>query len=224
MDSLADAQAAEQAPELHISTWALPEVIEAAIRTGQARLAAEAAARLAEGTSIAQTDWAQGIYARSRALVSDGDDAERRYREAIERLGRTSFRSELARAHLLHREWLRREGRHDDARAQLRTAHSMLDAIGMQAFADRARRELLAVGETVRKHTANTSDSLTLQEAQIAGLARMGMANPEIAAQLFFSPRTVEYHPTKIFTKLGVSSRRQLRHALPDRGRDGSPA
>jgi len=218
--ALADARAAEQAPELDISTWALPEVIEAAVRTGRAGLAAAAAARLAEATSIAKTDWAQGIYARSCALVSDGDDAERRYRESIERLGRTRFRSELARAHLLHGEWLSRAGRHADARAQLRTAHSMLDAIGMQAFADRARRELLVTGETVRKHAPGTSDPLTRQEAQIAGLARVGMSNPEIAAQLFLSPRTVEYHLTKIFTKLGVSSRRQLRDALPDSGRD----
>jgi len=210
--ALAEAQAAEQAPEL----------IEAASRAGQADLAAGALARLAEATGIAQTDWAQGIYARSRALVSDGDDAERGYQEAIGRLGRTGFRSELARAHLLYGEWLRRAGRRADARAQLRTAHDMLDAIGMQAFADRARRELLATGETVRKRTADASDALTPQEAQVAALARQGMSNPEIAAQLFLSPRTVEYHLAKVFTKLAINSRRQLRDALPDGGRDGS--
>ena len=196
--------------------------IEAASRTGQAGLAGDALVRLAEATSIAQTDWAQGIYARSRALVSDGAGAERLYREAIERLGRTGFRSELARAHLLFGEWLRREGRRAEARDRLRTAHNMLDAIGMRAFADRARRELLATGETVRKRTADTSDPLTPQEAQIAGLARAGMSNPEIAAQLFLSPRTVEYHMAKVFTKLAINSRRQLRDTLPDSGHDGS--
>ena len=142
--------------------------IEAASRTGQA-LAGDALVRLAEATSIAQTDWAQGIYARSRALVSDGAGAERLYREAIERLGRTGFRSELARAHLLFGEWLRREGRRAEARDQLRTAHNMLDAIGMRAFADRARRELLATGETVRKRTADTSDPLTPKRPRSPG-------------------------------------------------------
>jgi DNA-binding CsgD family transcriptional regulator len=220
--ALADALAAEQAPEMQVSMWALPELIEAASRTGQDGLAADALARLAEATSIAHTDWAQGIYARSRALVTDDDDAERLYREAIERLGRTGFRSELARAHLLYGEWLRREGRRADARAQLRTAHDMLDAIGMQAFADRARHELLATGETARKRTADTSDALTPQEAQIAGLARAGLSNPEIATQLFLSPRTVEYHLAKVFTKLDIPSRRHLRHALPGSGYDGS--
>jgi DNA-binding CsgD family transcriptional regulator len=222
--ALADAQAAVQSPEQHISMWALPELVEAASRTGQAGLAANALARLAEATSIAQTDWAQGIHARCGALVSVGDDAERLYREATERLGRTGFRSELARAHLLYGEWLRREGRRADARAQLRTAHDMLDSIGMRAFADRARRELLATGEAVRKRAADTSDALTPQEAQIAGLARSGLSNPEIAAHLFLSPRTVEYHMAKVFTKLTINSRRQLRDALPDSGHDGSRA
>jgi DNA-binding CsgD family transcriptional regulator len=215
--ALAEAQqAAGQPPELQISAWALPELIEAATRTGQTRQAAGALGRLAEATSIGQTDWGQGIYARSRALVSDGQDAERWYREAADRLSRTGFRPELARAHLLYGEWLRREGRRADARAQLRTAHEMLTAIGMQAFAERARRELLATGETVRKRTADTSDQLTPQETQIAGLARSGLSNPEIAAQLFLSPRTVEYHLAKVFAKLGITSRRQLRRALAD--------
>jgi DNA-binding CsgD family transcriptional regulator len=217
----ADAHAAEQAPEMQVSMWALPELIEAASRTGAADLAAEGLARLAEATSITQTDWARGIHARSRALVTDGDDAERLYREAVERLGRTGFRTELARAHLLYGEWLRRAGRRADARAQLRTAHDMLDSIGMQAFADRARRELLATGETVRKRTADTTNALTPQESQIARLARAGMSNPEIAAQLFLSPRTVEYHLAKVFTKLAINSRRQLRGALPDSDHDG---
>ncbi|MGH3294699.1 MAG: helix-turn-helix transcriptional regulator, partial [Trebonia sp.] len=222
--ALAEAQAAEQAPDLIVAMWVLPELIEAASRTGQARLAADALGRLAEATSIGETDWGQGIYARSRALLSDGEDAERRYREAVARLSRTGFRPELARAHLLFGEWLRREGRRADARAQLRTAHDMFAAIGMQAFADRARRELLATGETVRKRTAGAFDQLTPQEAQIARLARSGLSNPEVAAQLFLSPRTVEYHLAKVFTKLDITSRRQLRQALPDSGHDGPMA
>jgi DNA-binding CsgD family transcriptional regulator len=213
-------QAAEQAPELYISMFAVPELIEAASRTGQTRLAAAALGQLAEATSIAQTDWAQGIYARCRGLLSDGQDAEGRYREAVGRLSRTRLRPELARAHLLYGEWLRRERRRAEARAQLRTAHEMFDAIGMQAFAGRARRELLATGETARKRTAATHGELTPQEAQIARLARSGLSNPEIAAQLFLSPRTVQYHLGKIFTKLEITSRRQLRHVLPASGRD----
>ena len=222
--ALADAHAAEQAPEMQVAMWALPELIEAASRTGQTRLAADALGRLAEATSIGQTDWGQGIYARSRALLSDGEDAERWYREAVDRLSRTGFRPELARAHLLYGEWLRREGRRADARARLRTAHDMFAVIGMQAFAERARGELLATGETVRRRAATTHGELTPQEAQIARLARAGMSNPEIAAQLFLSPRTVEYHLAKVFTKLGIGSRRQLRQALPESGRDGQRA
>ncbi|MFI0447481.1 AAA family ATPase [Actinomadura sp. 6N118] len=222
--ALAEAQAAEQAPELHVSMWALPELIEAAIRTGQTRLAADALGSLAEATSIGQTDWGQGIYARSRALLRDGEDAERCYGEAIDRLSRTGFRPELARAHLLYGEWLHGEGQRTDARAQLRTAHDMFAAIGMQAFAERARRELLATGETVRRPTAGTRDQLTPQEAQIARLARAGMSNPKIAAQLFLSPRTVEYHLGKVFAKLEITSRHQLRQALPDSGHDGPMA
>jgi len=219
-NALAEAQAAEQTVELHTSKWALPELIEAAGRTGQTRLAADALGRLAEATSIGETDWAHGIYARSRALLSDGEDAERWYREAVDRLSRTGFRPELARAYLLYGEWLRREGRRADARAQLRTAHDMFTAIGMQAFAERARRELLATGETVRRRTADMNGHLTPQEAQIARLARAGLSNPEIASQLFLSPRTVEYHLAKVFTKLHITSRRQLRQALPVSGRD----
>jgi DNA-binding CsgD family transcriptional regulator len=215
--ALAEArQAAGQAPELFISVWALPELIEAASRTGQSGLATGALGRLAEATGTGQSDWGQGIYARCRALLSDGADAERWYRQAIDRLSRTRLRPELARAHLLYGEWLRREGRRADARAQLRTAHDMCAAIGMEAFAERARRELLATGETVRKRTAATHDQLTPQEAQIARLARAGLSNQEIGAQLFLSARTVEWHLAKVFTKLEISSRRQLQQALPD--------
>ena len=167
-------------------------------------------------TSAAQTDWASGIHARSRALLSDGEDAEGSYREAIERLSRTPLRPELARAHLLYGEWLRRKGRRADARAQLRTVHDMFAAIGMQAFAGRARGELAATGEAARQRTVETRDALTPQEAQIARLARDGLSNPEIAARLFLSTRTVEYHLSKVFSKLQISSRHQLEQALPD--------
>jgi DNA-binding CsgD family transcriptional regulator len=217
-------QASEQAPELFTSMWVLPELIEAASRTGQTQLAAGALGRLAEATSVAQTDWGQGIYARSRALLSDGEDAEGSYREAIERLSRTPLRPELARTHLLYGEWLRREGRRADARVQLRTAHDMFTAIGMQAFAERARRELAASGETARQRTAETHDQLTPQEAQIAQLARAGLSNPEIAAQLFLSVRTVEWHLRKVFTKLQISSRLQLQRTLPDSASAGPTA
>ena len=222
--ALAEAQqAAEQAPELYISMCAVPELIEAASRTGQTGLAAGALGRLAEATSIGQSDWGQGIYARCRALLSDGADAEGSYREAVGRLSRTRLRPELARAHLLYGEWLCREGREADARAQLRTAHEMFAAIGMQAFAGRARRELLASGEHVRLRTVDRQGELTPQEAQIARLARSGLSNPQIAAQLFLSPRTVQYHLAKVFTKLEISSRRELERALPD-GASAAPS
>src|SRR5580693_10105361 len=148
--------AAGEEPELYPAMWALPELIEAASRSGQAGLAADALGRLAEATSVGQTDWGQGIYVRCRALLSEGADAEGRYREAIDRLSRTRLRPELARAHLVYGEWLRREDRRLDAREQLRTSHDMLAAIGMEAFAERARRELVATGETVRKRGAET--------------------------------------------------------------------
>ena len=150
--------------------------------------------------------------------MSEGGAAEDLYREAIDRLGRTRLRPELARAHLLYGEWLRRENRRAEAREQLRTAHGMLDAMGMEGFAERARRELLATGETVRKRTARpaveASKALTAQEAQVARLARDGLSNPEIGARLFISSRTVQYHLGKVFAKLGISSRSQLHRAL----------
>jgi ATP/maltotriose-dependent transcriptional regulator MalT len=211
-------EASEHTPELHIATWALSELVEAATRTGNNELATSGLARLSEHTEASDADWALGIHARSSALVTERDAAELLYREAIERLRRTPLRPELARAHLLYGEWLRREGRRVDAREQLRSAHDMLQGMGMEAFAERARRELVATGESVRKRNADTRDDLTPQEEQIARLARDGLSNPEIGAQLFLSPRTVEWHLRKVFAKLGISSRRQLRAVLPRTG------
>jgi DNA-binding CsgD family transcriptional regulator len=200
------------------SMWALPELVEAATRAGDSNLACDALERLAVATQPAGTDWALGVEARCRALVREGADADGLYREAIERLGRTLERPELARAHLLYGEWLGREGRRFDARKQLRTAHDIFVAIGMEAFAERARRELIATGEKMRKRSDQTRDELTPQEEQIARLARVGLSNPEIGAQLFISARTVEWHLGKVFTKLRISSRRELRAALPEHG------
>jgi ATP/maltotriose-dependent transcriptional regulator MalT len=204
-----------------ISMWALPELVEAAAREGDAELARDGLARLAETTQPCGTDLALGIEARCRALLSDGAAADGLYREAIDRLGRTKLRPELARAHLLYGEWLRREGRRVDAREQLRTAHDQFTSIGMAAFAERARRELVATGETVRKRRAETVITLTPQEAYIARLARDGLTNPEIGARLFLSARTVEWHLRKIFAKLDIGSRRELRDALAGLGQDG---
>ena len=217
-------QASQDTPALYMSMWALPELIEAAVRSGNTQLASGALVRLAETTQAGGTDFGLGIEARSRALVSEGEAAEGCYREAIDRLGRTHLRPELARAHLLYGEWLRREGRRADARAQLRTAHEMLAAMGAEAFAERARRELLATGETVRKRTVRAPDTLTAQEASIARLARDGRTNSEIGAQLFLSARTVEWHLRKVFTKLGISSRRELHEALANLGQGGLSA
>jgi DNA-binding CsgD family transcriptional regulator len=199
-------------------------LIEAAVRTGNSELAVDGLVRLAETTRAGGTDFGLGIEARSRALVSEGETAEDCYREAIERLDRTQLRPELARAHLVYGEWLRRQGRRVDARAQLRTAHEMLSAMGAEAFAERARRELLATGETVRKRTLETLHELTAQEVSIARLARDGRTNPEIGAQLFLSARTVEWHLRKVFSKLGVSSRRELHGALSSLGQGGLSA
>jgi DNA-binding CsgD family transcriptional regulator len=164
---------------------------------------------------VTPTEWVLGIEARARALLCDGDAAESCYRESIERLGRTRVRAHLARAHLLYGEWLRRKRRRGEAREQLRTAYEMLDAMGIGAFAERARRELQATGETARKRTVEHAVELTAQETQVARLARDGLSNPEIGARLFISTRTVQYHLGKVFTKLGISSRSQLHRALP---------
>jgi DNA-binding CsgD family transcriptional regulator len=202
-----------------IPGWALPELVEAAVRKKDIEPARDALNRLADTTQPAGTDFALGIQARCRALLSDSAAAENLYREAIDRLSRTRFRPELARTHLLYGEWLRRAGRRIDARKQLRTAYDMCVAIGMEAFAERARRELIATGEKVRRPGDQIRDQLTPQEEQIARLARDGLSNPEIGAQLFLSARTVEWHLGKIFTKLDISSRRELRAALPEHGR-----
>jgi DNA-binding CsgD family transcriptional regulator len=205
--------------ELVDSMWALPELVEAAVRRGETELARDALERLAESTQPSGTDFGLGIEARSRALLRDGAAADGLYREAIDRLGRTQLRPERARAQLLYGEWLRRENRRVDAREQLRIAHDLFAAIGMEAFAERARIELLATGETARKRTLETSDVLTAQEAVIARLARDGLPNPEIGTRLFISARTVQYHLGKVFTKLDISSRAQLDRVLP-----GDPA
>ncbi len=206
--------------ESHGNPLALLELlVEAAARAGNPGLARDALERLAEVTQRCGTDVALGVEARSRALLSYGIGTDRLYRVAIDHLGRTRLRPELGRAHLLYGEWLRREGRRADARAQLRTAHDLFTAIGMEAFAERTGRELLATGEKVRKRSPDTRDELTPQEEQIARLARDGLSNPEIGAQLFVSARTVEWHLRNVFSKLGITSRRQLRTALPQDGR-----
>jgi DNA-binding CsgD family transcriptional regulator len=213
-------QAAQRATaysmEMVTPSWATAELVEAAVRSGHNDVAADALRSLAKITSASGTDWAGGIEARSCALLSEGDTAERFYRESIERLGRTRIRADLARAHLLYGEWLRRERRRLDAREQLRLALNMLEAMGMDAFAERARRELQATGETARKrNVASGDEQLTAQEAQIARMARDGMSNPEIAARMFISARTVQYHLSKVFSKLGIESRMQLDLVLP---------
>ena len=217
-------QAAEDPHELGLSTWVPTEIIEAAVRSGDPERAAGPLRRLQEISRAAGTDWALGVEARSRALLSEGEAAERLYHEAIERLGRTRIRVALARAHLLYGEWLRRENRRVDAREQLRIAHQLYSSMGMEGFAERARRELSATGETVRKRTVETPDELTMQEAQIARLASDGLSNPEIGARLFISPRTVEWHLRKVYTKLGVSSRKQLHKTLARATRTAAPA
>ncbi len=207
-------RASEHPEELGVSAWALIEVVEAASRLGNGECATDALHRLSRITRAAGTNWALGIEARSRALVSTGQEAEHLYREAIERLGRTRIRPELARSHLVYGEWLRRVNRRVDARDQLRAAHALSVSVGAEGFADRARRELLATGETVRKRSADRLTEFTPQEAQIARLAADLLTNAQIAAQLFLSPRTVEWHLRKVFTKLGISSRRELRSVL----------
>jgi DNA-binding CsgD family transcriptional regulator len=204
--------------------WALSELAEAASRSGETQLARGAVERLREVTVPAATDWALATLARSRALLVDGATADERYKEAVDRFGRTSLRPELARARLLYGEWLRREGRRVEARDQLRAAYEMFHGIGMEAFEERARRELKATGEKVRRRSPETSDELTPQEEQIARLAREGYSNPEIGAQLFISARTVEWHLRKVCAKLGITSRRQLRTELPEEDRSAGRA
>jgi ATP/maltotriose-dependent transcriptional regulator MalT len=220
--ALSAAQSGSESDAPYQTVWSLLELVEAATRCGNVEVAARALERLTERTEAAGTEWAMGLEARSRALVSTAADANDLYVEAIDRLGRCRIATELARAHLVYGEWLRREGRRVDAREQLRTAHDMLEVFGMEAFAERARRELAATGEKPRKRSAETRGDLTAQEAQIAQLAREGYSNPEIGAQLFLSPRTGEWHMRKVFAKLGINSRRELGAALDTKRRTAS--
>jgi DNA-binding CsgD family transcriptional regulator len=210
-------EAAQRACDAHpmgVHGWVLPNFIEAAMRCGEPGRAQTALGQLVERTQLSGTDWALGLEARTAALVSDdGTLTDRLYQEAVERLQQAATRPDLARAHLLYGEWLRREGRRSDARDQLRTAHDMFSGIGAPVFAERARRELAATGETARKRADETRADLTAHEAQIARFALEGMTNPEIGARLFLSPRTVEWHLRHVYGKLGISSRRELQHA-----------
>jgi DNA-binding CsgD family transcriptional regulator len=214
-EAVAAAQKAGENPDTSWwRDWGLVELIEAGARSGKPELAADALARLSDTTAASGTDWALGVQARSRALITEGEAAEGLYREAVEALERTRVRVELARAHLLYGEWLRRERRRRDAREQLRTAHERFVEFGIEAFAERARVELEATGEHPRQRTIETRDDLTPQEAQVARLAADGATNQQIGAQLFISPSTVDYHLRKVFRKLGVDSRRQLKQHL----------
>jgi len=201
------------------SGWALPELVEAATRTGDCAAAAAALGRLIDSTTPSATEWSLGLEARSRALTTAGDSAEALYVEACERFIRAGLRPDLGRAHLLYGEWLRRQRRKADARTQLRTAFGLFESIGMEAFARRAERELLATGETARRRSATASYvDLTAQEVQIACYARDGLSNPEIGERLFISANTVKFHLSKVFMKLGIRSRSQLPIALAQRG------
>jgi DNA-binding NarL/FixJ family response regulator len=223
-EALASAQrAAAETPQLQFSWWASTELIEAATRVARPDLAVDALERVLAVTAPADTDWGLGMQARCQALLSEGEDADRLHREAIERLARTRRRPELTRAHLLYGEWLRREDRRVDARVQLRAAHDQFVSIGMDAFSDRARSELLATGEKVRARTAATRDVLTAQEGLIAGLAREGLSNTDIGGRLFLSPRTVEWHLRNAFMKLGIHSRRELTQVLSGSGSELDP-
>jgi DNA-binding CsgD family transcriptional regulator len=218
-EALAAAQpGAAHPPAMSVYSRTLCELVEAAARCGRPEVAADAVRRLAEMARACSTDWILGVEARARALVADPRDADELYRQAIEHLGRTRIRSELARTHLLYGEWLRREGRRVDARTPLRAAYEAFTSIGMEAFAERARVELAATGEKVRKRTVETRDDLTAQERQIAELARDGFSNPEIGNRLFLSRRTVQYHLAKVFGKLGIHSRNELASALASSG------
>jgi DNA-binding CsgD family transcriptional regulator len=213
--ALAAAQTVTEYPEgLVLRNWALAELVEGASRCGVSETAAAAYRQLAEMAQGSGTDWALGVQARSHALLTMGEEADGLYRESISRLSQVRVQSELARAHLLYGESLRRERRRGEARTQLRTAHSLLEGMGMAAFAERARRELWATGETTRKRSVETRGELTVQESQVAKLARDGLTNPEIGTRLFISARTVEYHLSKVFNKLDITSRSQLDRAL----------
>jgi DNA-binding NarL/FixJ family response regulator len=213
-DAVAAAQRAYDPDGLGFNVWVLPELIEAATRNGDIAIARTALEQLEERSALSNSEWARGIEARSRALLTSGEDAEDLYREAVEQLGRSRVVVHHARAQLIYGEWLRREHRRVDAREQLKAAYAAFEAMGAHAFAERAQRELLATGETVRKRTAETNDALTPQEAQIARMAYEGLTNPEIGHQLFLSHRTVEWHLRKVFTKLGIGSRRELMHTM----------
>jgi hypothetical protein len=217
-DALAAAEEATRDAQVFVSILVVPELVEAAARTGNTDVAAAALRRLEETTQPSGNDLALGIEARCRALLSDGETADRLYQEAISRLGRTQLRPDLARAHLLYGEWLRRQGRRTDAREQLRRAHEMLSEMGAEAFAERAARELLATGETARKRTDDTRGQLTAQETQIARLAR-GLLEPRDRRAAVHQPADVEYHLHKVFAKLEISSRNELQRVLPSEAR-----
>jgi DNA-binding CsgD family transcriptional regulator len=218
--------AAERSNQHHAQggyNFAQPELIEAAARTGDREGAEAALERLRAGTQAGATDWGLGVEARVSALLTDDEGAEPLYRTAIEHLGRTSIRTDVARAELLYGEWLRRQGRRVEAREHLRSAHATFTDIGASIFVDRAAAELLATGERARRRTAATRSELTPQETHVAGLAREGLSNPEIGARLFISPKTVEYHLHKVFTKLAISSRNELQRVLPSEAREAQP-
>ncbi|MEV0830531.1 ATP-binding protein [Nonomuraea rubra] len=221
-EALTEAERACEYDDLGFAGFSLLELVEAAACGDAPEAAAAALPQIQERATASGTDWALGMLARSRALLSGGQAAGQLYREAIQHLQRSRADAYLARTHLVYGEWLRRENRRADAGEQLRTAYDMLQRFGAEAFAERARRELLALGETVHPSTGGTPDRLTARELQIARLARTGLSNPEIAARLFLSPRTVEYHLGKVFTKLAITSRHQLSQALPDEGHDGA--
>jgi len=197
------------------AAWAMVELIEAGARLGELEAAGKVARRFAQIAGAASTDWAIGVNARSHALLCAGTTAEELYGDAIALLGRSQMRIDLARAHLLYGEWLRREDRRTDARTQMRAAYDMFTSMGLEAFAERTRRELLATGAHVDAQRVQMLDELTAQERQIARLARDGLSNPEIGARLFLSQHTVAYHLRKVFDKLGIHSRRELAAALP---------